>query len=76
MKEEIYKAKKRVENPLLDSMSKEAIIAWFRCNSCLTCAFREEVVDNHPTLTTKGCSRMHDKCNIVDMVEFLGYTKE
>ena len=76
MREEIYKAKNRVENPLLDSMSNEAIIAWFRCNSCLTCAFRAEVVDDHPTLTTKGCSRMHEKCNIVDMVDFLGYTKE
>lgn len=76
MREEIYKAKKKVENPLLDSMSKEAIIAWFRCNSCLTCAFREEVVDNHPTLTTKGCSRMHDKPFMVEMVEFLGYIKE
>lgn len=76
MKLEIYKAHPVVEKPLLDNMDKETIVAWFRCNSCLTCRFREKVVDEHPTLTIKGCARMHERCNIVYMVELLGYSKE
>ena len=41
MKEKIYISKPIVENPLLDTISKPALIAWFRCNSCLSCKFRE-----------------------------------
>lgn len=71
-----YIAKPDVASPLLDSISKEALIAWFRCNSCLSCAFREQVVDPHPLLTTLKCSDMHTRHNIVDMVDLLGYTRE
>ena len=50
MREKTYISKPIVDKPLLDTISKPALIAWFRCNSCLTCKFREEVIDDHPTV--------------------------
>ena len=73
---EIYKAKPAVDNPLLDTISKEALVAWFRCNSCYTCAFRKEVVEPHPTMTINRCAYYHRDHHYVDMVEVFGYTKE
>ena len=74
MKEKIYISKPIVENPLLDTISKPALIAWFRCNSCLSCKFSEEVIDDHPDVDIHWCSRTHER--IVDMVEFLGYERQ
>ena len=76
MKEQTYYAVPVVDKPLMDIIEKEALIAWFRCNSCLTCRFREAVVDNHDWIDIHKCSRMHDRHNIVDMVGLLGYSKE
>ena len=76
MKEKIYISKPIVENPLLDTISKPALIAWFRCNSCFSWKFREEVIDDHPKVDIQWCSRTHQSYNIVDMVEFLGYERE
>ena len=45
VKERIYIAKPIVDNPLLERLDSATIIAWFRCNSCLTCRFREKVID-------------------------------
>ena len=33
MKEKTYISKPIVDKPLLDTISKPALIAWFRCNS-------------------------------------------
>ena len=41
MKEKIYEAEPITEEPLLDRIDSATIIAWFRCNSCLTCKRRE-----------------------------------
>lgn len=76
MKEKVYIAEPIVENPLLDKIDNETLIAWFRCNSCLTCKFREQVIDNDPEKGIRWCSRTHERHNIVDMVHFLGYSKE
>ena len=37
MKEKVFISKPIVDDPLLDRISKPALIAWFRCNSCLSC---------------------------------------
>lgn len=76
MKEKVFISKPIVDDPLLDRISKPALIAWFRCNSCLSCKFREEVIDNHPDVGIHWCSRTHDSPHFVDMVEFLGYKKQ
>lgn len=76
MKEKTYKAHPIVENPMINQIDNETMIAWFRCNSCFTCRFREKVIDPDPHKTIHWCSKTHEKHNIVDMVEFLGYSKE
>ena len=76
MKEKTYISKPIMDNPLLDTISKTALIAWFRCNSCPSCKFREEVIDALPKVDIHSCSRSHQRYNIVDMVEFLGYERE
>lgn len=76
MKEQTYESKPKMATTLLDEIDDSTLIAWFRCNSCFTCKWREIVVDNHPVLDIHKCSRMHEKHNIVDMVDILGYTRE
>ena len=76
MREKTYISKPIVDKPLLDTISKPALIAWFRCNSCPSCKFREEVIDDHPKVDIHWCSATHQSYNIVDMVEFLGYKRE
>ena len=76
MKEKTYISKPIVDKPLLDTISKPALIAWFRCNSCISCKFREEVIDDHPKVDIYWCKDRHTSYNIVDMVEFLGYKME
>ena len=76
MKEKTYISKPIVDKPLLDTISKPALIAWSRCNSCSSCKFREEAIDDHPKVDIQWCSRTHQSYNIVDMVEFLGYKRE
>lgn len=75
---EPYKTKSFVENPLLGKISIHALIAWFRCNSCYTCAWRNEVIDKDidPDHNIEFCSMMHESFNIIDMVSYLGYSKE
>ena len=76
MKPKIFISEPVSENPILDKISKPALIAWFRCNSCLTCRFREEVIDQDPDHDIYWCSRRHEKTGIVDMVRYFGYKKE
>lgn len=73
-----YEAKQLQDDPLLDKISPEALIAWFRCNSCTSCKWRQEVIDKDadPRHDIHFCSKMHEKVNIIDMVSYLGYTKE
>jgi len=71
-----YKAQPIKEKPLLDQIDSATLIAWFRCNSCYTCMFRAKVIDKDPKHTIKDCAKWHDKANIIDMVSYLGYSKE
>lgn len=73
-----YEAKPMSFFPLIENVSTPALIAWFRCNSCYTCRWREEVIekDIDPDHDIDFCSRMHDRENIIDMVSYLGYSKE
>ena len=71
-----YEAQPITENPLLEKVSKQALIAWFRCNSCYTCKWRSEVLDNDPDHDIHDCANWHDRCNNIDMVSYLGYSKE
>lgn len=76
MKMEIYNAHPIVEEPLIEKIDTSTLIAWFRCNSCFTCKFREKVIDEDPEKDIRWCSRTHDRLNIAAMVKFLGYSKE
>ena len=73
-----YTAKPITENPLIDRIDKATLIAFFRCNSCVSCLWRENVIDKDPDRnhTIDFCSRMHDRVNLIDMVSYLGYSKE
>ena len=71
-----YESEPIVEEPLLDRIDSATLIAWFRCNSCYTCKWREQVIDNDINRDIHWCARTHDRANIVDMVRYLGYSKE
>lgn len=75
MKEKIYEAKPITENPIIDNIDSATMIAWFRCNSCLTCKWREKVIDNHPKYTIHDCNEMHSLKRYL-MPELLGYSFE
>ena len=73
-----YTAEPITEEPLIDKIDNATLIAFFRCNSCTTCRFREQVIDKdkNPHHDIEFCSKMHDKVNLIDMVSYLGYSKE
>ena len=73
---EPYNAVPVDEAPLLDRIDKATLIAWFRCNSCYTCKWRKEVIDKDSNHDIRWCARTHDRLDIVDMVRYLGYSKE
>ena len=73
---EPYEAHPITDEPLLDQIDKATLIAWLRCNSCYTCKWRKEVIDKAPDRDIHWCARTHDRGHIVDMVRYLGYSKE
>lgn len=73
---EPYVAEPITEKPLIQNIDNPTLIAWFRCNSCYTCLWRKNVLDNDPDRDISWCAKTHDRVNIVDMVRYLGYSKE
>lgn len=73
-----YTSQPVVERPLLDEIDKSTLVAFFRCNSCYTCKWREEIIDRDPDERhdIHWCSKLHDRVNLIDMVSYLGYSKE
>ena len=74
----VYEAEPIVEEALIDQIESSTLIAWFRCNSCPKCKWRKEVLDHdpNPSHDIHWCSKTHERINIVDMVRYLGYSKE
>lgn len=73
-----YESEPIAPDPLLRNISEAALIAFFRCNSCYTCKWREEVIekDTNPDHDIHFCAKMHEKVNLIDMVSYLGFSKE
>ena len=77
-KSKTYTAEPIVDEPLISKIDPATLIAFFRCNSCYTCKWRSEVIDKDANRyhDIEFCSRMHDRVNLIDMVSYLGYSKE
>ena len=73
-----YTAEPINDDPLLSRIDPSTLIAFFRCDSCTTCKWREEVIDNdkNDRHDIHFCSQMHERYNLIDMVSYLGYSKE
>ena len=73
-----YRAKPIVDKTLISQIDYATLIAFFRCNSCTSCLWREKVIDKDKDERhdIHFCARMHDKGNLIDMVSYLGYSKE
>ena len=78
MTTETYESKPIVDNPLIDRIDNSTLMAFFRCNSCLTCKWKKEVLDKDPIPyhNIGWCAQKHHRENLVDMVEYFGYSKE
>lgn len=66
------------ENPLIDQIDNSTLIAFFRCNSCTSCLWRKNIIDKdvNPDHDVHFCSYLHEKHNLIDMVSYLGYSRE
>lgn len=74
----VYDSTPVCEKALLDELcenDRAALVAWFRCNSCCTCAFRERVLPKI-NRSIHWCACTHDRYNIIDMVNVLEYSRE
>jgi len=76
MKTEPYVAQPIVAEPLIHNIDNPTLVAWFRCNSCITCLWREKVIDPDPKHDIYWCAGTHDRRRTVEMVKFLGYSEE
>ena len=73
-----YVSEPVADNPLISQIDTPTLIAFFRCNSCTSCLWRENVIDKdaNEDHDIHFCSRMHEKHNLIDMVSYLGYSRD